>query len=106
MDEEIKLEWGKYMNGALLERWPKTDSGEPEEPAFLCSIRSTDLSDTLRINMLEAYGIPCLSVDRGDGSFGRVMLGISGYGVELYVPKSLLADARILCEGDTEHEEL
>ena len=57
-----------------------------------------DMSDQLRINMLQAYGIPCLCKDRGDGNFGRVIMGISGEGVDLYVPKSMLDDAKALCE--------
>ena len=66
---------------------------------------STDLSDQLTMNMLQAYGIPCLSMERGNGSLGRLILGISGYGVDLYVPESMLADAGKLIEED-EHEEL
>ena len=106
MNNEPTISWGRHMSPDLLSRWPKDESGAPEEPVFLCSVRSTDLSDTLLVNMLEAYGIPCLCTERGDGSFGRVMLGISGYGVDLYVPKSCYNDAKLLCEGDAEHEEL
>ena len=106
MNEEFKLKWGKYVSGALFERWPRDDSGEPEEPVFLCSVRSTDLSDALLMNMLDAYGVPCFSTERGDGGFGRIVLGISGYGVDVYVPKSCYNDAKLLCEGDAEHEEL
>ena len=43
--------------------------------------------------MLEAYGIPCLCVAPGDGSFGRVVLGMSGCGMDIYVPESLYDDA-------------
>ena len=48
--------------------------------------------------MLKAYGIPCLCMERAEGSLGRVVLGISGYGVEIYVPKNLLEDAKTLLE--------
>jgi len=106
MKQETPESWGRNMDPGLLSRWPKDASGEPEEPVFLCSAQSVDLSDALLANMLEAYGIPCLRTERGDGSFGRVVLGISGYGVDLYVPKSCYNDAKLLCEGDAEHEEL
>ena len=32
----------------------------------------------------------------GDGQFGKIMLGMSGYGVEILVPETLLADAQAL----------
>lgn len=105
MDEEHRLRWGEFMDGALLDQWPRTDEGETEEPAFLCTRPSVDLSDRLLMNMLQAYGIPSLSMERGNGNLGRIYLGISGYGTDIYVPKSLLNDAKQLCEEEY-HEEL
>ena len=105
MDEERRLRWGEFMDGALLEQWPRTDGGEAEEPVFLCTRPSVDLSDKLLMNMLQAYGIPSLSMERGNGNLGRIYLGISGYGTDIYVPKSLLNDAKQLCEEE-QHEEL
>ena len=81
----------------LLERWPKNAAGDTEKPVFLCNCRSQDMNDELKINMLEAYGIPCLRVYPGDGSFGRVVLGMSGFGTDIYVPESKLEDAKALC---------
>ena len=37
------------------------------------------MDDVLLVNMLEAYGIPCLKNYPGDGQFGKIMLGMSGY---------------------------
>ena len=105
MDGEFRIKWGKYMDGELLAAWPKDENGQPEEPAYLCMRYCTDLSDKLTVNMLQAYGIPCLCMARGEGSLGRVVLGISGYGVEIYVPRSLLNDAKVLIEEEN-HEEL
>ena len=95
MEEE--LSWSKKLPDDLLERWPKDAFGELEKPVFLCNCRSQDLSDELMINMLEAYGIPCLKIYPGDGSFGRVVLGMSGFGMDIYVPESLHDDAEALC---------
>ena len=53
---------------------------------------------------LKAYGIPGLSVDHGDGNFGRLILGMSGEGVDIFVPKSLLEDALALCEEENNEE--
>ena len=102
--DDHKLTWGEYMDGALLERWPRTPEDEPEEPAFLCTRSSTDFSDKLLVKMLQAYEIPTLCMERGNGNLGRVYLGISGYGVDIYVPKSLLNDAKLLCEEENNEE--
>ena len=99
---EKKSDWGRAPGELLSYRWPKTAQGEPETPALLCNCKSLDLGDELRINMLEAYGIPCLKIYPGDGSFGKLILGMSGQGVDIYVPQSLLEDARALCEAEPE----
>ena len=106
MAMEKNAEWGSSPIGDLSGRWPRDPSGEPEEPVFLCCRKNIDLSDELLVNMLEAYGIPCLRRYPGDGSFGKLILGISGQGVDILVPKSLYNDAKELCEGEMNHEEL
>ena len=96
--------WGRVLRGELYERWPKDENGEPETPAFLCNRRNNDLGDVILINMLEAYNIPCLRVDPGDGGFGRLVLGMSGQGTDIYVPCSLLEDAQALCKEENNEE--
>ena len=92
-------EWSKSLHGDLLERWPKDECGEPEEPVLLTTAINLNLFDEMTINMLEAYGIPCLRRYPGDGSFGKVVLGMSGQGTEIFVPKSMLEDAAALVSG-------
>ena len=104
MGENVRSDWGRSVDTALMERWPKDENGEPEKPEFLCRCISNNMSDKIRVNMLEAYGIPCLSMYPGDGSFGKVILGMSGEGVDIYVPQSLLADALALCEEENNEE--
>ncbi|MBQ3481506.1 MAG: hypothetical protein IJH48_04100 [Oscillospiraceae bacterium] len=101
-----KEEWGRAGAGLISDRWPKDEEGRAEESAFLCTCGGTNFSDELTVNMLEAYGIPCLRVYPGDGSFGRVILGASGTGVDIYVPKSMLEVAQKLIEGVENDEEL
>ena len=91
--------WSRSLPGGLLERWPKDERGEPEEPVLLTTAINLNLFDEMTINMLEAYGIPCLKRYPGDGSFGKVVLGMSGQGTEIYVPKSMLEDAQALVSG-------
>ncbi len=97
MDE--KKNWGRVIRGELYERWPKDENGEPEEPAWLCNCANLNMGDELTINMLEAYGIPCLKIYPGDGEFGRLVLGMSVQGTDVLVPQSLLEDARRRCSA-------
>lgn len=90
---------GQIVPGDLLKRWPRNADGELVPPALLTKCTGIDMDDVLLVNMLEAYGIPCLKNYPGDGQFGKIMLGMSGYGVEILVPETLLADAQALREG-------
>ncbi|MBS1401989.1 MAG: hypothetical protein HPZ79_03265 [Oscillospiraceae bacterium] len=97
--DEPKLEWGRDLPGDLLKRWPRDERGEPVRPAYLTKLSGLDMNDVLLVNMLEAYGIPCLRHYPRDGEFGKLMLGMSGFGVEILVPETMLEDAEALCEG-------
>ncbi len=101
----MQLSWGKSLPSELLENWPKNPSGEPEKAVFLCNCKAVDLSDELKINMLEAYGIPCLRDYPGNGSFGKVVLGMSGQGTDIYVPESKLEEALALCTAEPDEQE-
>lgn len=90
--------WGRDLPGKIWKMWPKSAEGEPEEPVFLKHCSSVDMEDDLLINMLMAYGIPCMKINPQDGCFGKVLLGMSGSGTNIYVPKSLEEDARALME--------
>ena len=103
--EGPKIDWGRADLTGLSDRWPGLAEGRPEPARFLCHCSCVDMSDRLLVNMLEAYGIPCLSVDPGDGGFGRVVLGMSGQGVDIYVPENLYDDAIALSKEEN-HEEL
>ena len=90
--------------GNLPDRWPKTENGELVAPAFLIHCDCIDYSDEIRINMLEAYGIPCIKMYPGDGSLGHVILGMSGNGTDIYVPETMLKDALALCREESSDE--
>lgn len=80
----------------MTDNWPKDNNGKDEKAVFLCHLGSNDLQDELLVNMLEAFGIPVLKKYPGDGGFGKVILGMSGFGTDLYVPESMLEDANNL----------
>lgn len=102
---EPKIEWGR-QHEELLAVWPKNADGTPEEAVFLCTRSNLDLSDELTVNLLEAYGIPCVRNYPGIGAFGRVVMGASATGVDIFVPCSMLEEATKLMEGENFDEEL
>lgn len=106
MDDKIKLEWGRKITGDLYKRWPKDAGGKIVEPAFLTHCSCLDMNDEMTVNLLEAYGIPCVRKYPNDGDFGRVLLGMSGTGVDIYVPETMYDDAVSLTEGSAEIDEL
>ena len=100
------MSWGMHQYGKDYEDWPKGPEGEPEEPAFLVNCSPLDLAPDMLRSMLRAYGIPSTFRYPGDGAFGKVIVGMSGSGVDIFVPKSLLADARELLKGVPEDDGL
>ena len=92
--------WARSMPGQAYKDWPKTN-GEPEEPVFLKHCTSVDMADEMLINMLTAYGIPAIKLYPSNGGFGKVVLGMSGEGADIYVPASMREDAVSLMEEST-----
>ena len=99
-------DWGRAGSEFVADRWPRDEEGRAEESAFLCTCAGTDMDDTLTVNMLEAYGIPCVRNYPGNGAFAHVIMGASGTGVDIFVPKSMLEEAKMLIEGVENDEEL
>ncbi len=100
-----KLGWGFTEYGKELKNWPRDERGEPVAPAFLKHCGSLDMEDEMLANLLEAYGIPCLRRYPENGSFGRVVLGMSGNGADIYVPETMLEDAKNLISEDGEYDD-
>jgi len=85
--------------------WPKDEDGKPLPPAFLTHLSARDLEGQIVVTLLESAEIPVVTQYPNNGDFGRVIIGISGTGVDIYVPESLLEDARGMLEGQFEFEE-
>lgn len=98
--------WGLHKFGQDYDDWPKTDGDDPEEPAFLVHCPPVDMQAEMVRSMLKAFGIPSVLRYPGDGAFGKVMLGLSGNGTDIYVPASMLAEAQELLKGDPDDDGL
>ena len=105
METKASEKWGRHLTGDLLERWPKDEDGQPEPPVYLCHCRGLDMDETMLVTRMESYGIPCLKQYPNNGEFGRLILGVSGTGTDVFVPASLWADASELLNAQEEQEE-
>ena len=76
--------------------WGRAEDGGYETPAFLTDALEAGGEAELLCQMLRSYDIPVLRRYEKDGTLGKVVLGFSGYGVQLYVPASRLEEAREL----------
>ena len=97
----------KYLNG-VTGSWPPDANGQPEEPAFLARLCGNETEIVLTRNMLWAYGVPSVGRYPLDGALGKVILGQSGFGMDIFVPKSMLEDAKNIIstnENDIQSEE-
>lgn len=100
-----KGKWGRKSVGETLKNWPRLADGSLEPPVFLCHSEGEHMADVIRMNMLQAYGIPCVHINSNDGDFGEIILGVSVTGADLFVPESMYEDAKTLLEGETENHE-
>lgn len=87
--------------------WPDGDNGEPVTPVFLKHIHGGPVDMELTLNVLQAYGIPYISEYPNDGLFGKLILGYPPGGMDVFVPETMLEDARnvLNAEIDTDVEE-
>ena len=73
---------------------------------YLCHCRPLDMEEALTVARMESYGIPCLRQYPNNGELGRLIIGVSGTGTDIFVPASLWADAcQLLREPGNEKEE-
>ena len=99
------FKWGRKKHDRITERWPKDEKGELISPVLFQHVLGSELDVEMAVNLLEAYGSPVLRKAPGDGGFGELFLGASGFGVDLYVPETMLEDAQNIVSGDIVEEE-
>ena len=94
------MDWYFDNQGSVLGDWPRDAAGTPVAPAFLEHIFGNETELAMERNMLASYGIPTVCRYPGDGTLGKVVLGVSGYGLDIYVPETMLEDARNILSCD------
>ena len=84
--------------------WPRDERGQEEKAVLLTSTFDSTADADMLISLLAAYRIPCFKYFDYEGGAGKVINGFSGYGASLYVPASLLEDAKEILEAQPVEE--
>ena len=100
----IMSEWNIARWENITDKWPKDDNGELIPPVFFEHIAGSQLDVDMELNLLDAYGIPTVLQYPNDGDFGKVMIGFAGGGVDIFVPETMLEDAKNIVSGDIEFD--
>ena len=93
-----------YLGKDNYRNWPETDLGEPVAPAFLQHI-SGPVNMELTLSLLDAYGIPTVCEYPNNGLFGKLILGFPAAGIDIFVPESMLEEARDILSAQAYEEE-
>ncbi|MGX8698431.1 MAG: putative signal transducing protein [bacterium] len=90
----------RSKKSAVYGDWPLKEDGSLVEPAFLVRIGDKAGEQHIVRGMLEAFGIPNVVRYPQDGDFGSVIMGSAPFGVEIYVPETLIEDARNILNSE------
>lgn len=93
-------DWGFHAFGKMQEDWPKNTDGSPVKPVFLEFLGEVNMEAEIDLNLLTAYHIPVVCNYPNNGEFGKIILGMAGTGVEIFVPETLIEDARNILSGN------
>jgi hypothetical protein len=86
--------------------WPEISGGEMVPPVFFRHIHGGPLDMELTLNLLEAYGIPTVCRYPNNGLFGKLIVGYPPGGMDVFVPETLLNDARDIFSAEANFLEL
>ena len=80
--------------------WPNEAGGEPIAPAFLTHVEGGPLDMELTLSLLEAYGIPHIGEYPYNGTVGMVIMGQPMSVMDIFVPETMLEDARNILNAE------
>ena len=85
--------------------WPKDAQGRDEKAVLLTQTFDSPADTDMIISLLAAYGVPCFKYYDLDGGAGKVINGFSGYGASLYVPQTMLEEAKNILDAKVVEED-
>ncbi len=99
-----KLKWSFGRRRDVSAEWPMERGGAKVPAAFLANIGGTQADYELTLSVLRAFGIPYACDFPGMGQISRVYTGSSGGGMDIYVPETMLEDAKNILFADSEEQ--
>ena len=97
----MKLKFGKTKGP----EWPNDENGKPIAPAYLKRMFGGPIDLDMQLGLLAAYGIPHVSESPNNGDFGKIIMGHPPGGLEVYVPETMLEDARNILNAEIVEED-
>ena len=94
------MSWS-FNKGPAIE-WPFDADGDAVPPAFLTHVHGSLLDFEIALNLLDAYGIPHIEEYPKEGLFNKMIMGQSPGGIEIYVPSTMLEDAKDILNAEVE----
>jgi hypothetical protein len=101
-----KLGWSFKNENEIadLAEWPRDENGEKIPPVYLTNIYGTQADYQMALSLLRAYKIPYACEFTGLGQMAKITVGFSISGMDIYVPETMLEDAKNILLSDTEDE--
>ncbi|NLL45784.1 MAG: hypothetical protein GX250_03105 [Clostridiales bacterium] len=95
MMEPAKASWRLgFKRTDSSPEWPLDSDGRRISSAFLANIAGTQVDYEMALSVLRAFNIPYVCDFPGAGPFVKILIGFSGAGMNIYVPETMLEDAR------------
>jgi len=98
------MEWSFGKTGGP-KNWPKDENGNPVRPAYLKHISGGPMDLEVALNLLDAYGIPHVGEYPNNGAFGNLIFGHPPSGMEVFVPETMLEEAKNVLSAEIVDEE-
>lgn len=74
--------------------WPTDAGGVEETPVLLTNVRGSQLDFEMTVSLLSAFGIPTRRGYPHSGELVRLLFGVTGGGMDIFVPESMLEAAQ------------
>lgn len=101
MMEPAKTSWRLgFKKTDSSPEWPLDSDGRRMRPAFLANIAGGQLDYDMALSVLRAFNIPYVCDLPGAGPFVKILIGFSGAGMNIYVPETMLEDAKNVLFSD------
>lgn len=85
--------------------WPRDEQGEYEQGAYLTTVTGTSMDFELTVSLLRSFGVPVVRSYPLSGRFMKVVFGLTGTGMDIFVPVSKLEFAKELLESGEDGKE-